>query len=275
MNNDKFVIHTKSFFEIVLFIVMLLPFFKVTYLVNRFSFVDRCYDLICIFSALAALILTLKSKRISVITILIFFFFGILNISNIMSNGLLNNGMIISLYGFSLCLISDYCIRKNSFHFFKAMQILLSILIIANFVGICLFPNGLNLYSNTDFNAVGCLLGYKNSLIIYIIPALLSSFIVSLTKYNKLTTFDYFLTFLSFLSVILVNSSTSIITMFIITLYVLFYRKLSKIKTLNIKNYYLGSLVLNFSIVVFRIQNIFSYFIVDVLKKNLTFTGRT
>lgn len=275
MNDNRFVIHTKSLFEILLFMLMILPFFKVTYLVNKYSFIDQFYNLLCIFSTLITLILTLKKKRISLIIVLIFFFFVILNISNVMSNGVLNNGVMISLYGFSLCLISDYCIRRNSFHFFKALKLVLSFLVIVNFVGILLFPNGLYLNSHTGFNQYGCLLGYKNSLIIYIIPALLSSFVVSFKKYNRLTKFDYFLTFLSFLSVILVNSSTSIITMFIITFYVLFYKRFHKLLKLNIKTYYFSSLLLNFSIVVFRIQDLFSYFIVGILKKNLTFTGRT
>lgn len=269
-------IKKKDLSQILFFVFLILPFFKINYLVNRFPIVGTLYNVLCLVDLfLMVMIIVFNSRKVSKIIIYIFIFFILYNITNIINNSNVREGLFITLYGITACLITDYGIHKNSFNFLSALMFYLSFLIFINFLSILLYPNGILLNPNAYFNKYGWILGYKNGLIIYIIPAILSSFVVSLKKYNHLRKFDYFLLLISYISVIMANSSTSIISLSIIVFYTLFYKRFTRIKAMNIKTYCLTSLILNFLIVIVRIQNVFKRLIVDGLHKNLTFTGRT
>lgn len=123
------------------------------------------------------------------------------------------------------------------------------------------------------------LLGYRNLHILYILPAITISFINSYFKKDKLSLRNYILIVASFMSLYITKSSTSMIGIFLVIVFII----LSNIiktdnkmyKILNIKSYFITYIVLFFSIVIFRIQNLFKFLIVDILEKDLTLTGRT
>lgn len=117
------------------------------------------------------------------------------------------------------------------------------------------------------------LFGHRNMIYINHLMWILSSFI-----YYKLDNKDYKKKFIfQFLFTLLVslvswNSTMMIVTIIIFAVYLL---NKSFLKFLNIKHYIYIYLFLEFGIVFFRIQEKFSYLIVNILHRNITFTGRT
>lgn len=83
--------------------------------------------------------------------------------------------------------------------------------------------------------------------------------------------------FLCLFCVIILNelrmwSATTLVGTFLLVVYLVFIRNN---KSISIKYILYGSIILNIGITIFRIQNLFSYFIEHFLNKTLTFTGRT
>ena len=117
-------------------------------------------------------------------------------------------------------------------------------------------------------------MGYDNNLITFILPALSISISNSYRKNNKLSKRFIILFIVSLISIIKVWSATSVFVMILILgLYILLKNK--KDDTNIFKILVLVILAFFLAIVIFRVQDIFKYIVVDMLKKDLTFTGRT
>ena len=151
-------------------------------------------------------------------------------------------------------------------------DLLLSLLIYINFISLFLYPSGMYVNLANGYKS-NWFLGFKNSHVLYILPAVLISIINSNIEKEKLSLRTLILIIISFLSVLVVKSSTSIVAMIMLILFLMF-KKIIKSHNFNLKNYLIYYLIAFFSIIIFRIQNIFKFIIVDFLGKDLTFTGR-
>jgi O-antigen ligase len=112
--------------------------------------------------------------------------------------------------------------------------------------------------------------GHRNG----IFPVLLSKFLVCvyiLESAHKIKWF-YICLLLALFDIVIAWSATSLVAIILIILTTVFR---NKIKTIPLQPIALAIIILNLSIVFFRIQNIFSFLIEGMLHKNLTFTGRT
>lgn len=159
----------------------------------------------------------------------------------------------------------------------KANNILISlynslyIIILINFLTIIIYPNGLYAaeYTNNWF------LLYDNTHIFWYMPALLLAYI-NLKIKNKKITLDFIilLTMITY-SVYYCFSANSVVAYTILLIFLAFKKHTHKITFLNAKTYFIAFFVLFLLIVIFRAQEIFSWLIVDILHKDLTFTNRT
>jgi len=70
-------------------------------------------------------------------------------------------------------------------------------------------------------------------------------------------------------------SSTSMVAYTLFLIYILMYNKINKLKWMNVRNYFILFIAIFVFIVILRWQELFSWLIVDILGKNLTFTHRT
>lgn len=262
-----------SFNRILIYLMILIPFFDIPYLTTISPGINRLYDLWMVLSGCIIIVLIIKKKTYSKIINNIIVLLSILIISSILNSTNIAFCLKNVLRILSLCLVVDNGVRTDSKNFFKAFSILLSILVYLNFFSIVFYRNGM--YRNETGYIENWILGYKNSHILYILPAILTSFISSYQQKNKFTLSNYFLLIISAISTIIVNNSTGLIGLGIIIIFLIFKKVFNKIKLLNIINYTIVYVTLFLSIIIFRIQNIFSYFIVNVLKKDITFTGRT
>ena len=255
------------------YLYLILPFFGIPFLNNKFLIISKLYNLFTIINGVIIFLLVLHNKKYSKIINYILGYFVILLISTLISKGDISNTLLGIYQNIMLCLLVDYGINKDKVLFLNALEFVLSSLVILNFLSILFFPNGM--YINMSGYDENWFLGYKNSHILYIIPLLLISFLKDYNSKRKLGAKSYLYIILSISSTVLSKNSTGLFGLFIIILFLVLKKFLINIKWFNIKNYFLLYIFLFFFIIVFRLQNLFSFLIVDVLQRNLTFTGRT
>lgn len=257
----------------VLFFLLLLPFFESEFITINLPKFNLLFNILKLISFLIILILIIINKKISKIIIAIAIYLLILIISTVQNNADISQCINRIFNIITVCLIIDYGLKKETNVFLVSFETLLSLLIYINLLTIIFNPMGM--YCDKLGNCLNWFLGYKNSHILFILPSILVSFTNSYYKKNHLTINNYILLVVSILTLILNKSSTSLVGIFIIIILIIFTKNLKLTKVFNIRNYFISYIILFFSIIVFRIQNLFSFIIVDILHKDITFTGRT
>lgn len=113
-------------------------------------------------------------------------------------------------------------------------------------------------------------LGRDNALIHFFIFALLVEFLRSRKKEQA-----YLMTAVMITTMLYVWSGTGVVVCVLITAFALLFQGKRIEHFFNIIDLTIAYIVIYCAIVVFRLQNLFSGIIVDVLHKDITFTGRT
>lgn len=255
-----------------LYLFLLIPFFQVPYLTFTYPIFDKIYMFYLITSVIIISLMVLIKKKYSSIINYVVILMLILFISSIYNGISLNSCFGLSLKVIGLSLLSDYGTKTDKFNFFSALEFFLTLLLLINFITIIKYPTGM--YMNDTGYIENWFLGYKNTHILYIIPCLLASFLKSYCLDNKLHSRNYALFILSFISTMLVNNSTGLIGLAIISLVFIMKNITSITKIFNIYNFIIAHIVLFISIIILHAQELFSFLIVDILHKDLTFTGR-
>lgn len=266
-------VKTRDLFYFILYTLLLFPFFRITYFTFRYSSIESIYKILQIIAAIIIIFLILGCKKYSKIINYIFLYLIVLVMSTFLNHGELVTSLFLALRTLILCLIVDYGLKHHTKVFLNSFEFLLTFLVYLNFISIVLFRGGL--YATEFGYTENWLLGYKNLHILYILPAILVSFVNSYYSKGKFSFRSYLLLFISTLSLLVVNSSTSLIGIFLIVAYLIFQGIVDWVNFFNIKNYTILYFVLFLSIVVLRVQNLFRFIIVDIFHKDLTLTGRT
>lgn len=254
-----------------MYIFLIIPYFQVPYLVENYHITNTLYNLYMMLSFFIIACMTINKKGYSKILNYVGFLMIILLFSTFMNSGnlLFCFETIISIFG--ICLITDYGIRYDKEYFFKALKNFLSILVLINFLSILIFSKGM--YMRSTGYIENWILGYKNTHILFIIPCILSNYIYTYVS-NKKNIFSSLMLFVGVISTVLVNNTTGLIGLSLIVLFVLFKKIFDNTSIMNVYNYFGVHIVLFISFVILRIQNLFSYIIVDLLHKDITLTGR-
>lgn len=155
----------------------------------------------------------------------------------------------------------------------KALYYLLAVLIIINFVTLLIFPNGMYVTGVTNTASENWFLGFKNKHVVYFLPFVGLNFLL-----GKIEGFNWkklLLIVVVVFSSLYANSSTTIVCLSIMLLigFVPFIRE--HYKVFNMYTYFGVSILMFIMIPVLRLQYLFSYFIVTVLKKSIDLTYRT
>ncbi|MBP3444979.1 MAG: O-antigen ligase family protein [Bacilli bacterium] len=161
--------------------------------------------------------------------------------------------------------------KKYNKQLLAATSIFLIVAIIINFVTILLFPDGLYIGNNTNEHYF---LGQRNDLIEYILPCLLCFSIYNF-KYKTSKLIFCIFNLICMFSVILTWSANAMTALTIYYVYLFFFYIKKKDNVFSPLNIYLISFFTSYSIIILKIQNLFSWIIEGILHKNLTFTGRT
>lgn len=257
----------------IIYFLLLIPFFEPAYVNVQLSMISKIFDILKIASFVVIFLMYFTAKKKSKIPIYILIFELILLFSTFVNNGDIKSCILNIITIFGLSMICDYGINNNTKSFLFSILLIFEILITVNLITILLFPNGMYTNATTLFTE-NWFLGYDNSHVFIIIPALILSLVYSYYTINKISFRTIFLFIISFLTIIIRWQATGVTGLILLSLYLLFSKFIKNKKIFNIKTYLIVGVISFISIIIYRIQNIFAFFIVGFLKKSLTFTGR-
>ena len=156
----------------------------------------------------------------------------------------------------------ESCIyKKNETQLFKGLRMMLILYLIANTISILLGYNESRLF-----------LGFDNDFAMILIPlegVLLYGGKLPNGKYNKI---DIVIVLISFFNFLITRSASGILAFFVLSLYACFGSKCLKLKGWHIFLIFIALWSLTYFL---QIQRLFSFFIVEVLGKDVTLSYRT
>lgn len=250
-----------------LILIVVFPFFLSYQITNMFNLGAlsaswRLFDLfIVVVLYLYRNVLPSKITCMLLVLWMTIFFSSLLNNNDVYASAI----KILSIFTFIL--LVDYFYKKNSINCLKCLLFVFEILIYSNLVAIIVFPQGFN---EGDHEKIWLLDNYSAQLK-WFLPAVCVAF--DYTVKTKLTNRTYFLYAAIFITTILSGSATLTSTVAVMIILWIFVKK--NIIIVNIKTGIEISLIFLIGIVVFRLQDNFSFIIETLLNRNLSFTGRT
>ena len=251
--------------------ILLLPFYEPLLFKEsdfiHFDFCYSCFKILCLFIiCILFLKYNLFQKKVSIITVLTVLYLLVLLISTVINGGDLVKfcGPTVSTVG--LVLLTEIYFRKLKIEFFAVIRIVLIFLLIINVLLQCVFPQGI--LPEVNF------LGIDNRLVFFYLPLIfytLAYDYYSLGKVSFLSILAIFMALWSLLTLWAVGGFLGIIVL-CISLVVSKFHPINKISLAHIVTF---MLLINLLVVFFQIQNYFEDFLVNVLHKDITITGRT
>lgn len=174
----------------------------------------------------------------------------------------------------AMCGSIQWGMNFNEKLFIKTIYYLFSSLLLINFFSLLLWPEGLYI-DQRGIQDTNYLLGNYNGFIIYMFSAILSGYLY-LRKYPKRITVGYICLWgISFVSLFLKRSLTSLVGLSLLLIYMIFFNYQWTRWFLNIKSYVIGNLLFFYFFVWNTANNKILEFVTIVLDKDITFTGRT
>lgn len=163
-------------------------------------------------------------------------------------------------------------------HFYR--ELLLAVLLVTfvmeavNFASVLLFPEGM---WTTDKVAEGgnYFFDHRNNAYKLLIPMILCSFLLDRLNGKRIGVRTVLLMLLSFAQVVLALSVTSTVALTLFILFLLIVQLKCARGFLNGINFLFASILTSLLVVGLRIQDMFGFFVEGVLRKEVTFTGRT
>lgn len=183
------------------------------------------------------------------------------------------SGAVGFLMRISTVALFFYSYRDHFVEVLHILYVVLGVLVLANLVSILAFPEGMYVTGTTNLAYENWLLGFKNKHIVFFLPLLLITLLLCELEgigVDKIAVIAAIV-----VSPLLTGSSTTLVSMSVmVVLGVLpFFRR--KYRVFNSSTYFVLVAVLFIAVVLLRLQEIFSFLIVDVLGKDLTLTNRT
>lgn len=255
-------------FSLSFFVLFLLvPFIAPEYLL-RIHLLSSAFKFWKIFVGFFSFILLFKRKQISLVLVLLTFFYCVIIISAVFHG----YSVIDYFNGIALLWLIDYLTINKEMRekFYFSYKCLFTIFVAINVLTMVLYPNGLYYTSVYGFN---WFLGYKNVLIRRILPYILVLFISS--KNRKMYNYEKFGLFCSILSIVLSKSFNGYVglTIFFIS-YFVFSKNDGLFKKISLSKMFIWYCVLDFIMIKYNLILRFSKFITATLEKNGSMLGR-
>lgn len=207
-----------------------------------------------------------KNYRINKFVFLVFAFQLELYLSTF-----LNNGNYKAFFGQTIAVCSAVMLVDMYSDDIKIiLKSLISILLLYSIVNIItmIYPNAFGYKESYSF------WGMDNRYIFFLLPLCIFSILYSIYTIGKLTKFSYFIIILSAVQLFYTWSVGAMLTIILLMCYVLFYDKIKFLQKISFKSYFIIIILLNMLFVFFQIQYYFEDFLTDVLKKDVTLSGR-
>lgn len=174
----------------------------------------------------------------------------------------------------SLLFIIEYSFRQNKQKYmFDVIAHILFYELLINLVCLIVFPNGVwKTVSMYGLEAQYTFLGLKNQVTPIIIFSITVLFIKIYKNNFKFNRFCIIFANIILFNILIMKSATGILG--VISIIIFYFIGVKNNKIMNIKTISILCFVLFLAIVVFKIQNLFDFFIVDILHKDLTLSNR-
>lgn len=250
------------------YMLIIMPFFLPSYfyLNQTFASVIKLYK----YSMFLILILLYIKKRVIISKpgkiILIYLLF-------ILIMGAINNyvslDIILSIF---LCLLFEYGLKDKENKFLESLYNVLEIFIYVNLITVLLYPNGMYVYAGYSAN---WLLGYKNPMVRLFLPACAIGLLISKKKKGKISIRALSLLIVSFITVILVDSSTGVMGLIIFVTVLIITQMKFFDKYITLYRGFISYLIVNFLVITGLAEKYIGFLIEGILHRSMTFTGRT
>lgn len=260
----------------IIYILVTFSFFKPDYFSGVASNINIVYSFLQLFAIFVGIIILInnivKNRTSKVIYCIILYNIFLIFSTFINDNDMMFSSIYKSLLMISFCSVVENSLIEKDYKIISNSYFLLLVYAIINFCTILKYPGGMWISPITKYWQ-NWFLGYDNNHIIILLPLLIFGYVFNIIKFNKLKNNYWFTLLLVNMTVLKTWSATSVVGIFLIDVYILFINKKVKSKQLyRLLKYYV---IVFFAIVVFRLQNVFSFLIVNILKKDLTFSNRT
>ena len=173
----------------------------------------------------------------------------------------------------TFCMLLELSIREGPETTMDMLVLPLTVLVLANFILMCIYPTAL--CTGGAYNYRYNFLGIDNFLAPILVPYMFLVALRSSMKTGGLDLFAYAMLVVSAISIMLIWAATGLMGTAVALVFLLcFYQR--RLQTLfNFSTTMLLAFGLFYCVVVFRLQDLFAFFIEGVLHKGLSFTGRT
>lgn len=264
-----------------LVLFLLIPFFKPVSFqyYSNLSLLESVYVILKIVVAVVSCIFfclyLLQYRKIPKLYIWVLIFEGSILISTIYKHGNLQRAIIDLVSIAAYVIIFDLGMKYNKDTLVKSLTLLLSLLVIINFISILIYKSGLpaDLYYNNSLNPL-FFMTLDNGTSLFLLFCVTIFFLKSNIKMSRIDKFGYFMSILCILSAVLSGSSTAFLT--ILAFFILF--KIESKKGIRVlKNYKRWTILYGivFSVIMFsRSSKILSFFLMSIFGKNASYTGR-
>lgn len=262
-----------------LYLFLFLPFLIPQILFYIVPAFDIIVDYWRVVACICTCVLYLKQHGIARTMLLLVLLLNIVAlIATLLNHGNVMRAISWLINAVSIGMLVEIMLNDNVIICFNTILLPLQILIYANFITLFLYPNGMyaslgiSIFGNTQM----WLLEYDNTFICYIFPSVVTSIVKSYIQYQRFRPSwgNMILIFVSFATMIMRWTVTGLVGLTAVFLYVLFPKSKERQRASTYTYIIICALVFLF-IVVLRVQNLFEWFIVGVLRKSLTLTTRT
>lgn len=269
--NNKMTLQNLMLNNIIFPFLVFTIFFKPSFITDSYI-LNEISNLLAVLLSIFFSLIYIRKNRIDKFTVSLILFILSLFISTIANSQSIIYFAKIYFPLFGLIIYINLLINYDKNKFVKYLGNYLYIIIFINFLSI--------LFGHTGEYERMYFLGYDNSFtpVIVLGSIILSYF--SFFKYDKITWKYWGINVVTIASCFLVRSSNAMMMGFFLIIFDIFlwfkmYSSPKINKIFNLKTYFWISIVVFLVLVVYRLQDAFSYIIIDILHRDLTFTGRT
>ncbi|MDV4150292.1 O-antigen ligase family protein [Clostridium sp. AL.422] len=255
-----------------IFIFLCILAFIVPEYLLMLPYISRFYD---IYRVLISLILVVKlifRMRYNKFTLLWIIFEAWIVLVTIIRGGSITYSIKMAVIIISLAVLFEIYSDKPV-TLYKNIYYIFELFIYINFITLLLFPNGMYSTGVVGETTENWFLGFKNKHLTYFLPA--TGITLILCKLEKFNFRRILLLIVTFISALYVKSGTGLLCLSVLYIIVLapFIKK--KYKIFNMRTYLCAIIIMLFAIPILRLQYLFSYIIVVILKKDINLTYRT
>lgn len=256
----------------ILYVFLLIPFFRTDFMA-RYNNISQIFNLWKALSVLVIFMMYIKRGKITKNMLMLVFFGG----WQIAITGIRNEAVTVianyTIMMLALAMLIECASNKKML--LSGLLFCFEIIIYINFITVLIFPKGMYT-TGTPLTGVAVqnwFMGFKNVHIVYYLPAILIA--LSYSELYGCKKRRNLIILVSVFCTLVCKSSTSIIGISILLLLLLLNHMFPKKKIFEFKNLMFIACGLFLLIIIFRLQNLFSYIFVDLLGKDLTLSKRT